>query len=67
MTKIPEAVWSGTFNVMGVDVKCYVLDDGRRIIDSNDAAKLFGDDVVVFDDNGMNEFVQWLTAKVPVE
>jgi hypothetical protein len=32
---IPKAVWEGSFRIYGVEVKCYVLDDGRRIIDAN--------------------------------
>ena len=37
MNPVPnKAVWEGTF--MGI--RCYVLDDGQRIIHSDDAAKL---------------------------
>lgn len=39
--QIPKAVWSGVFPVFGVDLRCAVLDDGRRIIDAEDVAKLF--------------------------
>jgi hypothetical protein len=38
---IPKAVWSGVFVVFGVELHCSVLDDGRRIIDAEDVAKLF--------------------------
>lgn len=31
---IPTAVWEGTFIVFGVTIHCYVLDDGRRIIEA---------------------------------
>ena len=31
--EIPRAIWSGTFRIWGIDLKCYVLEDGRRIIE----------------------------------
>lgn len=31
---IPVAVWSGTFRVLGVDMKCHTLSDGQRIIEA---------------------------------
>ena len=39
--KLPKAVWEGTFNFGGIELRCYVLDDGKRIINSDDMAKLF--------------------------
>jgi hypothetical protein len=39
--QIPKAVWSGVISVFGVDLRCSVLDDGRRVIDAEDSAKLF--------------------------
>lgn len=44
MSDLPKAVWSGTFKVFGVDVRCHVLDDGRRIVDPEDVAKIFDPD-----------------------
>ncbi len=41
MTNIPEAVWSGTFKVCGVDLKCHVLDNGQRVIDADSFNQLF--------------------------
>jgi hypothetical protein len=34
MTELPKAVWQGSFNVWGIELKCYVLDTGQRIIDA---------------------------------
>jgi hypothetical protein len=34
--KLPAAVWSGTFKLFGVTVRCYQLDNGQRIIDASD-------------------------------
>lgn len=38
---IPRAIWEGTFKLFGVELRCYVLDDGARIINAEDVAKLF--------------------------
>lgn len=32
--RIPKAVWTGTFNIFGFEMKCAVLDDGQRVIDA---------------------------------
>lgn len=32
---VPTAVWEGTFRVFGVDVRCCVLSDGRKIISTD--------------------------------
>ena len=39
--RLPKAIWSGSFSVLGVDVKCHVLDNGQRIIDSESIVELF--------------------------
>jgi hypothetical protein len=36
----PKSVWSGTFRIFGVDVRCHVLDDGQRIIEADSVAEL---------------------------
>lgn len=37
---LPHSVWTGSFHVMGVEVKCHVLSDGSRIIESDSVHKL---------------------------
>lgn len=39
--KIPLAIHSGTFNLLGVDLKCHVLDDGKTIIEAESMGKFF--------------------------
>lgn len=29
----PQAVWAGTITLFGVDISCWVLEDGRRMVD----------------------------------
>ena len=36
--EIPVAVWSGSFRVLGVDIKCHTLSDGQRIVEAESAA-----------------------------
>jgi hypothetical protein len=38
---LPEAVRSSEFTLFGVRVRCYVLDDGQRVIDADDLQALF--------------------------
>jgi len=37
----PVAVWRGTFTLYGVALRCYTLDDGRRVVDADDLHRLF--------------------------
>lgn len=37
---IPKAVWSGSFHLLGVEVKCHVLDNGQRIIEGDSMMEL---------------------------
>ena len=38
--RLPRPVWSGSFHVFGVEVKCHCLDDGQRIIEADSMARL---------------------------
>lgn len=38
--KIPVSVWSGSFRIFGVDVKCHRLSDGQAIIEADSMAAL---------------------------
>lgn len=35
---IPKSVWNGSFTLLGVEMKCHVLDDGTRIIEEQSVA-----------------------------
>lgn len=72
---IPESVWEGTFRVYGVDVRCHVLSDGRRIIESDSMnalleameAKSTGDpgDLAAFDRWRRGEAVDGIGDAIP--
>ena len=67
MSDIPTAIWDGTFTVFGVELKCFVLDNGKRIIEAESMAALFeamgnGSN----DDPGdLADYQRWQTAQPP--
>lgn len=36
----PQSIWQGSFKLYGIDVRCHVLSDGRRIIEAESMAAL---------------------------
>lgn len=58
--KMPEAVWEGTFNVGGMELTVYVLDDGRRIIGAEGFAALLSGSTSVAPDEmrALTEFMR---------
>lgn len=37
---LPEPVWTGVFDVAGVELRCHVLSDGVRVIEEGSLAEL---------------------------
>jgi hypothetical protein len=65
VTDIPTAVWSGSFSVFGVELKCHVLDNGQRIIEADSMADFFNglaDADAVAEDPNLDEFVRWFRS-----
>jgi hypothetical protein len=61
-TEIPKAVWEGTFTVFGVELKCYILDNGQRIIDTecmDKLLKVMNDPDVNAEPGDIDEFTKW--------
>jgi len=60
---IPRAIWSGTFTVMGVELKCHMLDSGQRIIEAESMnefmEKLTDGELDPMDVEDMTEFYRW--------
>jgi EAL domain-containing protein (putative c-di-GMP-specific phosphodiesterase class I) len=57
-----RAFWSGSFHLLGVEVKCHTLSDGRRIIDTESFHNLMeamGTPGVTIDEDAMQEFARW--------
>lgn len=40
--QIPRAISEEVVNLLGIDVRVYVLDNGKRIMDADDIERLFG-------------------------
>jgi len=40
MGDLPIAIWSGSFKLFGVEIKCHTLSDGQRIIEADSMARL---------------------------
>lgn len=38
---LPTPVWSGSFKLFGVDVRCHTLSTGERIIEQDSVLQLF--------------------------
>jgi hypothetical protein len=60
---LPRAVWEGTFKFFGIDLRCYVLEDGRRIIDADDLGKMYEADIAGVDEGDevqKQAFLAWL-------
>ena len=65
MTDTPKSVWSGTFNVFGVELKCHVLDNGQRVIEKDSVAAFMNglaDMVDPADDPNIEDFMRWFRA-----
>ena len=65
----PASVWQGTFVVLGVDVRCHVLDDGQRIVEASSIEDLLGAvdaKAEVEDDPVVVAFTSWLRGDGPV-
>jgi hypothetical protein len=43
LDNIPKAISEATLNIMGTEVRCYVLDNGERIFNADDVEKLFNE------------------------
>jgi hypothetical protein len=69
---LPTAVWEGTFTLLGVELHCAVLDDGRRVIDGDDFERfvvaMSEDGHAPVDDAQMAAFARWQRrGDLPVE
>lgn len=58
-SKEPEAVWEGSFIIFGKTLRCYVLDNGQRIINAEDLEDFFMNGGVNSDAGDMQKFAQW--------
>lgn len=69
MSAEPHAVWSGSFRVLGVEMRCHVLNTGQRVIDEA-SMRAFTEALMnggpVVDDNEREDaarFAQWMRGR----
>lgn len=66
---LPQSVWSGSFYIFGVEVKCHTLSDGQRIIEADSFHALMqamGASEPTIDDynaDAMQGFAQWRAGR----
>lgn len=59
---VPSSIWQGSFNIFGVEVRCHVLSDGRRIVEAESFNALLlamASDSVEEDHDAINAFATW--------
>ena len=57
---MPTAVSEGSFSVGGVTLRTYMLSDGRRIINADDAAELFSDGLAAASEDELRAFAAFV-------
>ena len=56
----PTPVWSGSFCIFGVDVKCHILSDGQRIVEVDSMEELFANMNSENPDPGqLADYIEW--------
>lgn len=64
--QIPVAVWTGSFRLFGLDVKCAVLDNGMRIIEADSIREIFHAVESGIDPGDITDFARWQqTGQLP--
>lgn len=65
---LPVATWEGTFTILGVPLRCAVLDNGQRVVNAEDVMRWLG----AMDDPGspqsdpleVQRFMRWKNGAV---
>lgn len=60
VTDMPTSVWSGSFVIFGIEIKCHVLDDGQRIIEADSIEALFSSPTETTAGGDLEEFTNWI-------
>lgn len=60
---IPKVIWSGSFMLGDVEMKCHVLDNGMRIIDAESIEKFFSGEGKKPTEVEIINFAKWQKGK----
>jgi hypothetical protein len=68
LDRIPKVVSEVTFAISGVEIKCFVLDDGQRVIDRDSMNRFFlalqsDDPITGFDSKELAKMAVWIKGK----
>jgi hypothetical protein len=58
----PVSVWSGTFRIWGIDLKCHVLSNGQRIIEQRSFIQFMeslANGAPIADEDDFEAFARW--------
>ena len=58
---LPAPIWSGSFTIFGIEIKCHVLDNGQRIIEEGSMEALF-EAMAADASDGVPDFPEGLAA-----
>ena len=58
----PHVVSTGSFRIFEVELECYVLSDGQRIIEKDSMEKLFAamETTTPLDEEELRRFAEWM-------
>lgn len=56
---MPKAVWEGTFRIFGIDVRCAVLDNGKRVVNGDDFLQVLSGNSDTLSPDDISEFMEW--------
>lgn len=59
---LPTIAKSGTFTLLGVELRVHVLSDGRRLIEKESLEELFeamANPIYKFDETELNQYLKW--------
>lgn len=67
MSDTPKAVWEGTLRISDIDLRCAVLDDGRRVIRAEDCERLMATmaNGSPCDEAELKALARWLRGEAP--
>ncbi len=67
---IPVTIWSGSFRLFGVEVKCHTLSNGQRVIEADSVEELFevmgdpmGNSMQFQNTDDVKRFSEWQQGK----
>lgn len=61
--ELPKAISESVIKIGNCELRVYVLDDGRRIINAEDIENLFSNGTIIENDDDMKELVKFIQGE----